>query len=62
MVVSAYYEDRFFPGTYINGIDCAGMTVQEVEQIIANRAEDFVLTIYERDGKTEQIDGPHMGI
>lgn len=61
MVVSAYYEDRFFPGTYINGIDCAGMTVQEVEQIIANRAEDFVLTIYERDGKTEQIDGPHMG-
>ena len=59
--VSMYYRTHFFPGTYINGMDCSGMTVEEAENRIANKAEDFILYIHEREGKLEQIDGAHMG-
>lgn len=61
LAVSVYYQTHFFPGTYINGMDCSRMTVKEAENRIANEAEDFILVIRERDGKTEQIDGAHMG-
>ena len=33
--IAAYYSGRFFPGSYINGEDCSGMTVAEVEEHIA---------------------------
>lgn len=61
LAVGSYYKTRFFPGTYINGLDCSGLTVQEVEYRIANEAEDYGITIKERDGVTEQIDGAYMG-
>ncbi|MDO5422337.1 MAG: L,D-transpeptidase family protein [Eubacteriales bacterium] len=61
LAVSMYYRTHFFPGTYINGIDCSKMTVEEAESLIAYEAEDYVLVIHERDGKTEQIDSAHMG-
>ena len=32
LAVGVYYKDRFFPGSYINGEDCSGMTVDEVEK------------------------------
>lgn len=47
--VSMYYRTHFFPGTYINGMDCSGMTVEEAENRIANKAEDFILYIHERE-------------
>ena len=34
LAVGVYYKDRFFPGSYINGEDCSGMTVDEVEKRI----------------------------
>ena len=52
-----YYMDRFFPGTTVNGIDVSGKTVKEVENLVANQVQDYVLRVHEKDNKTEQIDG-----
>lgn len=49
------YEKVFFPNTQINGIDVSNKTIEEVKQIIASGIDGYVLTIEERDGKTEEI-------
>jgi hypothetical protein len=57
LAVSLYYSERFFPGSYINGIDCSGMTVEEVEDLLADSVRDYSLTVALRDGKEEVIEG-----
>ena len=57
LAVGVYYKDRFFPGAYINGEDCSGMTVDEVEKRIADSVTDYQITITERGGAEEVIDG-----
>ena len=57
LAVGVYYKDRFFPGSYINGEDCSGMTVDEVEKRIADSVTDYQITIAERGGMEEVIDG-----
>ena len=43
--VSYYYADRFFEGTYINGINCSNKTAYETEQLIASNVEDYSIEI-----------------
>ena len=31
-----YYKDKFFSGTKMNGISCAGKTVDEVKELLQN--------------------------
>ena len=50
-----YYMDRFFPGTTVNGIDVSGKTVKEVENLVANQVQDYVLRVHEKDNKTELL-------
>ena len=35
----------------------SGKTVKEVENLVANQVQDYVLRVHEKDNKTEQIDG-----
>ncbi len=53
--VGNYYQDRFLPGTSINHIDCSGMTVQQAEQLIRKRVEDYSLTVYARNAEPQVI-------
>lgn len=55
------YKEHFFKGTVINGIDCSGMTVSEVEEQLKKNTEDYELTLKFRDGKTETITGKDIG-
>ena len=57
LAVSLYYSNRFFPGSYINGADCSGMTVEEVEKQIADSVTDYSLTVLERGENEEVIEG-----
>ncbi|MCI5649341.1 MAG: L,D-transpeptidase family protein [Fusicatenibacter sp.] len=52
-----YYKTRFFPGTRINGIDCADLTAEQVEKKIEEMAEDYRLTVKFRDSVVETIEG-----
>lgn len=52
---SFYYSKHFYSGSKINGINCTGKTVEEVEEIIADEIGSYTLKIRERDDKTENI-------
>ena len=58
---SYQYKDKFFKGTTINGMDCSGLTVAQVEEELKRQTEDYTLTVQFRDGQTESIDGSEIG-
>ena len=50
-----YYSNRLFQGTYINGIDCSGMTVYDAEQAVARSVENYSIEISSRNLAPETI-------
>ena len=55
--VTYYYSDRFFEGTYINGIDCSHKTAYEAEQAIAEQVEEYFIEILSRNQEPQIISG-----
>ena len=55
--IASSYKGRFLGRTTINGLNCSGKTVQEVNTAMNLQAKNYVLTLKERDGKTETING-----
>lgn len=55
--IGFYYQDKFYPGTSINGVDCGGKDTAYVRELLKNSAETYSLTIRERGDQTESIDG-----
>ena len=55
--VSYYYADRFFEGTYINGINCSNKTAYETEQLIAGNVEDYSIEVTARNQEPQTISG-----
>lgn len=55
------YKDAFFNGTTINGVDCGGMTVAQVEERLKQETEEYSLTLSFRDGQTETLEGSQIG-
>lgn len=60
--IAKHYSDCFFMRTKVNGMNCAGMTVDEVANILQKQVEEYVLTVEKSDGTTEQIKGTDIGI
>ena len=58
--VSYYYSDRFFEGTYINGINCSNKTAYEVEQLIADNVEDYSIQVSSRNQEAQTITGSQI--
>ncbi|HIT90747.1 MAG TPA: L,D-transpeptidase family protein [Candidatus Merdenecus merdavium] len=56
LVVSHYFKDKFYFHTNINGIPCAGMTVEEVEELLRNRTENFKIDISTKSGEVYTIE------
>ena len=54
--VGHYYASHFFPKTAINGLNCAGLTAEQVKEEIQKHIVDYTLSITERGGKTEQFE------
>jgi lipoprotein-anchoring transpeptidase ErfK/SrfK len=51
-LVTVYYNDKFYPGTYINNVDVSSMTLQEAENAVNKYIENYSMTINGRnDGK-----------
>ena len=59
--VTYYYADRFFEGTYINGVNCSNKTAYEAEQIIAHKVEDYSIEISSRNQEPQSISGSQIG-
>lgn len=58
--VTYYYADRFFEGTYINGINCSNKTPYEVEQIIAANVENYSIQVTSRNQEPQTISGSQI--
>ncbi len=56
------YSECFFEGTFVNGTDCSGMTVDEVGNLLQKQVEEYVLTIEGANSATEEIKGTDIGI
>ena len=57
---SYYYADRFFEGTYINGINCSNKTAYEVEQLIASNVENYSIQVSARNQEAQSISGSQI--
>lgn len=60
--VAFYYSEKFLMNTTVNGAECTGKTVKEVENMMQTSVEEYVLTLEERHGITEEIEGVDIGI
>lgn len=55
--MAIYFKNHFIFRTEINGWKVGGMTVAEVEEKIGDHVEDYLLTVYDRNGEKEHIYG-----
>lgn len=58
--MSYYYSDRFFEGTWINGIDCSGKTAYEVEMALADKVQDYSIQVSSRNQEPQVITGDQI--
>ncbi len=61
-LLHSYTAGHFLPGTRINGIDVSGMSISQVRNELTERCGQYVLNIYEADGKTETIKGSDIDL
>lgn len=55
------YRRCFLPNTYINGINCSDLTVEEAEERIRESVEGYAIDLVFRDGSEETISGSSIG-
>ena len=56
-VISYYFTDRFFEGTWINGVDCSQKTAYEVEQLMAEKLSEYSIEVSSRNIAAQTIRG-----
>ena len=61
IMISVYYMNRFFPGTYINGIDFSNKTAKEAEKELEAYHSNYTFRIIQRDGSQEVLKGSEIG-
>lgn len=57
-----YFSNHFMPGSMINGFNCSYMSVQETENLLAQRISAYVLSIETRNGGVESITAEQAGL
>lgn len=62
ILIGLSYQNKFFPGTSINGINVSGMTAAQAEAAINADMDNYILTVEELGGETELIRGDAIGI
>ena len=50
--MSFYYKERWYPNTYVNGIDVSGMKIESAERLFEQYVSDYQLKVTGRDGAT----------
>lgn len=60
MVGCRYFEDHFYRGTTVNGVNASLMTVDDVKYALQDKIRDYTLTCDERNGVHETITGDEI--
>ncbi len=59
---AVYFMDHFFFGTYINHVNVEYLTVQEVNDLVLNQAQEYRLVLRGREDKCEELDPKELGV
>lgn len=58
---SYYFADRFFEGTWINGVNCSQMTASQVEDIFKQKFQSYSIEVSSRNQSPQTIAGADIG-
>lgn len=61
-VITYFYQSHFFPGTTINGMNCEGLTVDNVKDKLQQSISKYELSIISEDGSKELLTGDMLGL
>ncbi|MEY8391262.1 peptidoglycan binding domain-containing protein [Lachnospiraceae bacterium 45-W7] len=56
-----YFSSHFFFGTKINGWKVGGMDLSSAEQKVGDGVEDYLLTVFDREGEKHHVYGADIG-
>lgn len=62
IAVAVYFGFHFYEGTVIYGVDCSQKKVDQVKEEVAERLDDYQLTIQCREGKTETLSADQIDL
>ena len=62
LIGAIFYHSHFLPGTTINGTSVANKSASAAENLFLTQAQDYVLTLTERDSATEEISGTEIDL
>lgn len=57
-----HFRRHFYSDTTINGIDCTEMTADQVKEILAEKTQEYVLTLKKMDGTSETLQASQLGL
>ena len=60
--VTAYFHNRFLPSTMLNGINVSGKSAEQVETMLKEEIDGYVLKLEERNGRKEEIRGEDISL
>lgn len=60
IIIRYKYENVFCNNTIINGVDCSLMTIEEAEEAIQQKEDEYVLEIIFKDNDVENISGTEI--
>ena len=61
-VIVNQYQERFIPGTSINGVDVSGMYEEDAQKAVAETISDYAIDLVFSDGTKENITGKEIGL
>ena len=62
IALSMFFMGHYYFGTTINEVACGGEKSDTVKDEIARRVDSYMLTLEEREGKSETITGSDIGL
>ncbi len=60
--ITAYFHNRFLPSTMLNGINVSGKSAEQVETMLKEEIDGYVLKLEERNGRKEEIRGEDISL
>ena len=59
---STYYQEHFYTGTVINGVDCSDMTEDQAKATIQARLNDYTFTFTDHEGIATTVTAPELEV
>lgn len=61
-LIGLSYQNVFFPGTIVNGINVSGLNPSEALEAVNTAAGEYILILTEEDENTESVSGSSIGL